>query len=444
MGNDEATIADVDGPNVLLLVLDTARADRFVPHGGPAATAPVVADLTARGTAIRRALATSNWTLPSHVSLFTGLLPSEFGVAGGSGDRAGYLRTVREGFVRHAKRTLPQVLRDRGYETRAVSANPWIREAFGFGTGFDVFAEVAGTRPRHDSLRRTKLAWWRARHDDGAAEAREHVRRWIAGAGRPFFWFVNLMECHTPYLPPRPYDDLGPVERWRAVRDATRYLTPVDLARICVGELDPGPDAFARMAHLYGRAIRSMDDWLGGVLEDLDRAGRLQDTLVVVTSDHGEHLGEGGLLGHTMSLSQRLLHVPLVSAGPRPLRDDGGPVSLARLPQLVAEAAGLEDHPWTDWRWPGVAPAHNAGLGHSPERQKVAEARGVPAAARERLNTAMESATDGRFKLLRVGDRVTLHDLDSDPEEREDVSAAHPERVEALRNALVLEALGSP
>jgi len=430
----------VDGPNVLLVVLDTARADRFVPHGGSPQIAPAIAGLAGRGTAIPRVFATSNWTLPSHVSLFTGLLPSEFGVAGGSGDRASYLATVREGFERHRARTLPAVLGDAGYDTRAVSANPWIRSAHGFGPLFDDFADVHGARPGHDSMLRTRLAWWRARHNEGAAAAREHVAGWIREARRPFFWFANLMECHSPYLPPRPYDDLGPVERWRAVRDATRHLTPAGLARVCVGESDPGPEAFARMGHLYGRAIRYMDDWLSSVLEDLDRAGMLDDTLVVVTSDHGEHLGEHGLLGHTMSLAQRLLHVPLISAGPTPLLDDRGTgaVSLARLPALLAEAIGMTEHPWTEWAWPGIAPAHNAGLGHSPERQKLAAARGVPAAARERLNTPMECALDGRFKLLRTGENEALYDLDADPEEGRDVSAAHPERVTALRAALVL------
>ena len=170
---------------MLLVVLDTARADRFTPHGGPSSIAPAVDDLARRGTAVRRAVATSNWTLPSHVSLLTGLLPSELGVAGGAGDRAAYLRTVREGLARHASRTLAAVLLERGYDTRGVSTNPWIRAEHGFDTGFEVFADVEDARPRFDSLRRTRRSWWRARHDDGAAEARAHLRRWTNEANRP-------------------------------------------------------------------------------------------------------------------------------------------------------------------------------------------------------------------------------------------------------------------
>src|SRR5438552_1415851 len=100
------------------------------------------------------------------------------------------------------------------------------------------------------------------------------------------------------------------------------------------------------MRRMYSGSIRYMDDWLGRVLERMDGAGLLEDTLVIVTSDHGENLGETGLIAHASSLDNRLLHVPLVMSGPGA---SGAAIeSLASVPRLIAELTGLDDYPWDD------------------------------------------------------------------------------------------------
>src|SRR5207245_11045125 len=111
-----------------------------------------------------------------------------------------------------------------------------------------------------------------ARADDGAREAERGVEGWIGSASRrPVFWFVNLMECHSPYLPPRPYNDLPPRSRLRAAAEARRHLTIDAIWRAAAGGFDVADDALARMRHLYRRSVRMADDWLGRVPEDLDR-----------------------------------------------------------------------------------------------------------------------------------------------------------------------------
>ena len=147
---------------------------------------------------------------------------------------------------------------------------------------------------------------------------------------------MNLVECHSPYLPPWPYNDLGPIARLRAAEEARRHLTLSGIWKACAGNFDVAPGALERMRHLYARSVRLMDDWLRDLLADLDRRGILDRTLVIVTSDHGENFGEGGLMGHAFSLDQRLLHVPLVIAGPGAPADDPGIVSLAALPRMIA------------------------------------------------------------------------------------------------------------
>ncbi len=170
---------------------------------------------------------------------------------------------------------------------------------------------------------RARLRWLgegiRARVDDGAADAGSALGAFLddgAGDERPFYAFVNLVEAHSPYLPPRPYNPLGPLDRARAAIEARRHLTMGEIWRACAGGFDVPAPALERMRRLYAAAVRLLDDWLGRVLEDLERRGILEETIVIVTSDHGENFGEGGLMGHAYSLDKRLIRLPFAAAGP--------------------------------------------------------------------------------------------------------------------------------
>lgn len=421
-------------PNVLLVVFDTCRADALEPYGAPVGSTPTVADLGRRGRVIEGAYSTANWTLPSHASMLTGRLPRALGLNGAQGARAA-LTGARD-------RSLPHVLRGSGYETAGVSANLWITERHGFATGFERFEEVVGTRPHRppDSLR-GRLRWLvesvLARIDDGLLEAEDVVRRWISESGeRPSFWFVNLMECHSPYLPPKPYNDLPPSRRLRAGWEAAKYQSHRGFTEVCTGSLHPSAAAYDRMRYLYQRAVRSMDDWLARVLEAMEARGILDDTLVIVTSDHGENLGEQHLLGHAFSLDDRLIRVPLVLSGPGVSEGAEGLVSLASLPRMVAEAVGLEGHPWADPTAPDAVVAQSDGfaLGREDAAESVVRSWGLPREAVDLLLTSRSCATDGRFKLVRtVGGPDELFDLSRDPLETQDVSSAHPDAVDRLR-----------
>jgi arylsulfatase A-like enzyme len=432
-------------PNVLLVVFDTARADAFDPYGAPPGSTPVVADLARRGAAAPAAYATANWTLPSHASLFAGRLPRALGLGRGT--------DPREVLAGHADRLLPEVLRRAGYRTGAVSANVWVSRRHGFAVGFERFRQVTGPRRHHAGRGLLGRLRWSAqavmaRVDDGLRAVEGILLRWIAeldapapdgGSPRPFFWFANLMECHSPYLPPRPYNDLGPIGRFLAGEDARRYQSHAGFVRVSLGELDVPAQAERRMRRLYYRAVRSMDDWLGRILEALDARRALDDTLVVVTSDHGENLGEGHLLGHTLSLDDRLIRVPLVVCGPGAPSFPATPVSLAAVPRLVARAVGLDEHPWqADPVPPGVAVAQTDGFRSVSLAFAEAFARSVrlPERAVRAMSARRSCATDGRFKLVRVEGAERLHDLAADPLELADAQAAHPEAAARLRAVL--------
>jgi arylsulfatase A-like enzyme len=332
-------------------------------------------------------------------------------------------------------KVLPEVLRSVGYFTLGVSTNVWIAEYSGFATGFDEFHLTSNLRSNalSDPGVRSRLSWdlqgVRGRIDDGAAEAERLLKGHIdAGAAQPFFWFVNLSECHSPYLPPRPYNDLPIWQRLRAAREARRHMTLTAIWRASLGGFDISDDAMTRMRHLYRRSVRAMDDWVGRLLERLEQQGLLDDTIVFVTSDHGENLGEGALLGHAFSLDDRLIRVPLISSDRRALPSNGL-VSLADLPRLVGDAVGLAAHPWSDGRIGGseVAVAQLDALvaPTDPRAAEFVEGCGLGDEAFRRLTTSMTCATDGRFKLVRRGSEEVIYDLDRDPLELTPLDREH-------------------
>lgn len=426
--------------NVLLIVLDTARRDAFEPFGAPAGASPAVAQLAARGVVAEQAHSAACWTLPSHAAMFSGLLPRAAGLARAPARTPHSCQAVVEG---HRDRWLPEVFRRAGHATAGVSANLWIGRTSGFDQGFDRFVAVDSGRQSglHDPSPRARLRWaleaGRADVDDGAGAARDVLSSWIAQtpADDPFFWFVNLNECHSPYLPPRPYSDVGLRGRLRAAAEARQYLTLEAIWKACAGGLEVPAAALERMRHLYARSIRLMDDWLADVLTLLDGRGLLDDTLVVVTSDHGENFGESGLMAHAFSLDERLTHVPLVAAGPG-AEQVAGLVSLADLPRALARAAGVP-HPWGPDLCAGVAVAEfDPPTGPDDERVlRTVEQWGVGDAGLRTMTTPITSATDGTYKLVRRGAAEELFDLVVDPLEQRPLAASDP-RADHLRAAL--------
>lgn len=412
-------------PNIVLVVLDTARADSFEPYGAPRGATPAFRGLADAGHAAPAMHAASSWTLPSHAAMFTGLTPRRAGLVRAPSRTPPSCKPAME---RLRPRLLPEVLRRAGYETRAVSANLWISAQTGFDTGFDEFVSIRSYRNAAmiKPGRANALRWaWQALRcldDDGATGADAALARFLAGTGRqPFFWFVNLIECHTPYLPPSPYTPRNPVLRLRAGRAARRYQHLDGVWRTNLGGLEVSEEDRVLMREQYDRSIRLLDDWLARLQQRLDDAGRLADTILVVTSDHGENFGENGLYGHAFSLDQRLTRVPFVAAGP------GAPVldrtaSLVELPRLLAEAAGIERHPWHDSVLrDGVAVSQldEAGLPGDPRTRLAFDLLGLaehdPRAAL--LTRRQTAATDGRWKLVALGDDVRAYDLVADPGE---------------------------
>jgi arylsulfatase A-like enzyme len=426
-------------PNVLLVVFDAARRDSLEPYGAPAGASPAVAQLAASGTALPEVYATGCWTAPSHVSIFTGLMPRAAGLS-----RVPAPSAAKAGLEPHSDRVLTEVLRRAGYATAGVSANLWVADG-GFDTGFDEFRSVDSGRVAGIGGNgiKQRVKWYaeaaRARRDDGARQVEAVFDGWLDGPRQPFFWFVNLIECHSPYLPPRGYGDVSLLDRLRAAEDARRFYTLSAIWKACVGGYEVPEATIERLRRMYAASIQYMDEWLARLLEKLDRARVLDDTLVIVISDHGENFGEGGFLTHAHSLDNRLIHVPFVCSGP----GAGGQEinSLADLPRLVSQSVGLDEHPYTDGPPPGIGVAQfdpPVDPGDQRAIDLVAE-WGLGEDALDRFTTPLTCAVRGDLKLMRQGAEEVVYDLAADPLELSPIPAAEragDSGLEPLRAAL--------
>jgi arylsulfatase A-like enzyme len=375
------------GTNVLLIVLSSARRDAFEPFGAPEGSTPAVAQLARRGVLAPDVRSTACSTLPAHAAIFTALLPRAAGLGRSPAGTPQSCRPMLEG---HRGRLLPEVFRRAGWATSGVSTNRWISELSGFDVGFDRWCDVS-TRRRRASTVRT---------------ARAVVE---LSATRPFFGFASLDACAAPYI------DIGALARLRAARDARRYLSAESIRRACAGRLTVPEEVLVRMRQRYARCIRTIDGWLADVLGALDARGVLEETLVVVTSAHGENFGENGLMGHAFSLDDRLTHVPLIAAGPG-AEELGQLISLTDMPRALARAVGIA-HPWGPDLCAGVA------ISEFDPPADVAGADG------------MTAATNGSCKLVRRGGCEELFDLDDDPLELHALDPDDP-RADELRAAL--------
>jgi arylsulfatase A-like enzyme len=333
-----------DAPNVLLLIWDTVRASALSLYGADENTTPNLERLAAGGVTFDRAIATASYTLPSHASLFTGRWAHELSVSW-------------QVPLEDEPPTLAETLRSAGYRTAAFSANRiYVTRAWGLARGFDLFEEHRlGFQQmiRSTTLVRTIVNTTTARDllefNDDLARVRapdnaKRLLRWLDSTepDRPFFAFVNFMEAHAPYLPSAPYDTLfgwyrGDSEQER--RAARR------IARRETDEMPP--EQAATLIPAYRGAIAELDAEVALLLDELEDRGLLENTLVIVTGDHGEEFGEHGIFGHGNSLYFESLRVPLVMTYPPRLPSNLRVAATASIRDIAATILDVVDAPPT-------------------------------------------------------------------------------------------------
>jgi arylsulfatase A-like enzyme len=293
---------------VILIVMDTTRADHLSVYGYPRNTTPELEAFAREAVVFDDAVAPSSWTLPSHASLFTSLFPLRHGA-----DRPHWLAAdgspdgLRPGLSLDSRNpTLAESLRDHGYDTAAVASNfGYLDPAFGLDRGF-VFYDASPNTPVSP-----RLLWladryllpvpWAARYWRSYRRA-EQVNRtalaWLAGRrSDAVFLFLNYMEPHRPWPAPGPRYESFAAE----TRDPRTRLRPGSLA----------PE-MRHLVDMYDSQLAALDRALGMLLDGLRRLGLYDNALVIVTADHGESLGENAVVGHGKSLHAPELAIPLL------------------------------------------------------------------------------------------------------------------------------------
>ncbi len=349
---DSRPLPPAGSPNILVVVWDTVRADRLGVYGYGKPTTPFL-DTWARGARVfDDCVSPAPYTVASHGSLFTGVFPTEHGA------------TNDHLFLDDRHPTLAELLRAAGYETYLFSANPHVSSVENFHRGFDRVEHPWDPERRDDALR---IVASKITPDDVSSELAAKIRAgrpkggWdikaageLAGRGllawleerdpdRPFFAFLNYMEAHRPWIPPARYRlrMMSPERVERSYR-IDRSWVPLwsytfRLHEYSVEELEI-------MSATYDATIAELDDLFRDLVSALDAAGALENTVVVLTSDHGEHLGEHHLLDHQYSLYEPLLRVPLLVRDERrfPPGRESRPVMTHDLFPTLLEAAGVE------------------------------------------------------------------------------------------------------
>ncbi len=316
--------------NVLVIIVDTLRADHMSTAGYPRDTSPHLRQFATRGTIFDVAISASSWTLPAHASLLTGLYPHEHQAIKQRDRLPQGIPVISEWFSEH------------GYRTGAFSANTvFFSRRSGFGRGFQTFhdsyppasavlvATEAGQVIRNFlyEAHLTENLLGRVSGDDVTSDAVS----WIDRGPRPFFALLNYMDVHDPYVPPRKYKG--------------RYGEPNSSPSgfgMTLNDFPSLTDAQIRNeVAMYDASISYADEQIDLLLEHLERQGILRNTIVVITSDHGEEFDEHGFFLHGNALYYELVHVPLIIVAPSAPAGTriSAPVSLTSVPATLIDLA---------------------------------------------------------------------------------------------------------
>jgi arylsulfatase A-like enzyme len=410
--------ADAGARNVLLIIWDTVRSSSLGIYGNTLPTTPVLARLAERGTTFDWAFATAPWTLPSHASMFTGRFPHDL-----SADLKSPLDAQYP--------TLAERLTSAGFVTAGFASNGfYANKENGLARGFlhyedyvvspgEIFVATAfGRALIKDNRLRRIVGYYEMVGGRSADDISSSFLSWLdRRPNRPFFAFLNYFDAHEPYLPPEPW-------RSRFGSQTVRKLWLLNQDRVRVTTIparaSSTPAEHAAETAAYEGAIAYLDNRLGLLIDSLGRRGLLDNTVIIVASDHGEHEGEHpGTFGHAATLYTQETRVPLIIIEPKAPgqgRRVTEPVSLRDLAATVLDVA----HASTATPLPGRSLSRfwrQDSVGASPPDTVLSELSGADVSA----------IVTGRYHFVRTryGGGM-LFDLNTDPEELRDLANSPP------------------
>jgi arylsulfatase A-like enzyme len=437
-----------NSPNVLVIIVDTLRADHLSTYGYQRDSSPYLTHLAQQGVVFDNAISTSSWTLPSHASMLTGLYPHESKMEQGTDILSGNLPNLGD------------AMRKRGYRTAAFSANyKFFTRGHGFIHGFSHFEgyeqNLAGILETVHLSRfilekishfTTGVDYAYLGHKNWAsAEQIDKIAlHWMGKERRPFFVVLNYTDVHEPVLPPEPYlhrYTSDPKARIESMHFQDRCLD-VDPKASCTSDQQQFIDA-------YDGSMRYVDESIQHLLAQLNEQGQLRNTILVFTSDHGQEFGDHGIYGHAKSLFRPEIQVPLffwnpglvpaavrvqtpvsTSAIPATILDLVAPADKQPLPGRSLATLWRSSNPVSDW----------------PDAiSELPRFRGFDTSA-PNYNTSLQSIVTSEWHYVHQegkGKKDMLFDWKNDPGETKDLSAAQPDVCTGLRTR-IQAAEGSP
>jgi len=436
-------------PNIILISIDTLRADRLSCYGYHRQTSPHLDAVARESLVFKNAYSTASWTPPAHASMFTGLYPSQHGV-------------VDQNRLSENIPTIAELLQRNGYRTAGLVNNSQVGQLTGLERGHEYFVEVwRGIEERQFFKRALALAQYHAKRllhlaDDGAQLTTKLAVNWLKKREReaqPFYLFLHYIDVHNPMRPPRPFRFRFLNKSLRRRIDMRKIWRVADNPLICyTDDLELSPDEIEAIKCLYDEELAYVDSQLGILFAYLRQAHLLDDTLLIITADHGEHFGEHGHFSHVASVYEPIIHIPLMIRPPGGMdhrREVEGLCQLTDIFPTIAAAAEIVEGNSSVER-------HGFDLLHSPNgqlanRQIIAEWEGrVPYFIQDRLKTRQQSTDLKRFttKLTMIRQQAMkfiqpeigteeLYDLQNDPHEATNLIEQRAEVADSLRAQLL-------
>jgi arylsulfatase A-like enzyme len=429
-------------PNALLIVMDTVRAKSMSLYGYSRATTPYLQRFAQRAVTFERAISTAPWTLPSHASVLTGRFPHELFQS--------RLQPLGDTYP-----TLAEVLGEHGYQTSGFVANlQVVTHVHGLNRGFSHYEDypispgqvMLSTAIGQDISLSSKVqrasGYYESFNRKSAQVINSDFLRWLSrrDPARPFFTFINYFDAHEPYLPPTEF-----ALKFSSKRPRGHHFYGADtLSSQDIRELN---DA-------YDGAISYIDYQLELLLTNLQEQGILDNTLVIITADHGEQFGEHNLLNHGNSVYLQSVHVPLLMSLPSKIPSNhlvGSPISLRDLPATVMQLLELDETS----PFPGSSLARNWLAG---ERDKNMQADAIlsemahypeafPAGSPATRGTLQSLIHSGLHYIVNQGDgREELYDVENDPSSPQDLTTTEigQQKLELFRSLLARIAADAP
>lgn len=386
---------------VILISIDTLRADHLGCYGYGRPTSPHIDEFSRDAVLFERCISQSTSTLASHGSMLTSLLPVHHG--------ASFTRTAP---LPPSVTTLAEVLKGAGYKTMSVNDGGQIAPQFGLGKGFDLYDNLdLYFAPHQLYFKRT------------AAKAVDWLE---ANTGAKSFLFLHTYETHHPYTPKK--------EALRLFEKSYAGPLPADISVDLIGKINAGavklsPGDKAHIVAAYDAEIRSMDEAFGAFIAYLKKKGLYENAVIIFTSDHGEEFGEHGIMAsHSEDLYTEQTHVPLIIKFPGARHASQKAGALVRSIDIMPTLLDLLGLP---------IPLACEGTSLLPlARGKRPKEPLYAVSQRDMLETypsGFWSITDGKWKLF----DAKLFDLENDPQEKTDVSAAHPDLKLKLRRRVL-------